>query len=112
LPSYIETFSKFYVGWLSFVLVAFLYNAFVIPLRCSYPYQVIIINCILLIFQTRTNLRYWLFCDYTCDLIYLADLLLIKPRLTFMRDGITVKEPAEMLHHYLASGWFFKMLYI
>jgi hypothetical protein len=31
---------KFYVGWLSFVLVAFLYNAFVIPLRCSYPYQV------------------------------------------------------------------------
>lgn len=40
--------------------------------------------------QTRANLRFWLLCDYTCDLVYLLDLVLVKPRLTFMRDGITV----------------------
>uniref|UniRef100_A0A1I8B9Z2 Cyclic nucleotide-binding domain-containing protein n=1 Tax=Meloidogyne hapla TaxID=6305 RepID=A0A1I8B9Z2_MELHA len=56
--------------------------------------------------QTRSNLRYWLFGDYTCDLIYLIDLTLIKSRLTFMRDGINVKSPPEMLHHYLTSGVF------
>nr|CAD2173224.1 unnamed protein product [Meloidogyne enterolobii] len=94
LPSNIDPFSKLYVSWLSFVLIAFLYNSFVIPLRCSYPYQ------------TRSNLRYWLFGDYICDLIYLVDLTLIKSRLTFMRDGINVKSPPEMLHHYLTSGVF------
>lgn len=40
--------------------------------------------------QTKSNLRYWLLCDYTCDLIYLLDLLIVKPRLTFMHDGVTV----------------------
>ncbi|KAL3116055.1 hypothetical protein niasHT_007355 [Heterodera trifolii] len=94
LPSHIDTFGSFYVGWLSFVLVAFLYNAFVIPLRCSYPYQ------------TSSNLRLWLLCDYTADLIYLLDLVLVKPRMTFMRDGIVVKASSDMLSHYLKSGVF------
>ncbi|KAL3090323.1 hypothetical protein niasHS_006775 [Heterodera schachtii] len=94
LPSHIDTFGSFYVGWLSFVLVAFLYNAFVIPLRCSYPYQ------------TSSNLRLWLLCDYTADLIYLLDLVLVKPRMTFMRDGIVVKASSDMLSHYFQSGVF------
>jgi hypothetical protein len=66
------------MGWLSFVVAAFVFNAFGIPLRCSYPYQ------------TTQNLRYWLFFDYTCDLLYLIDLLVVKPRLTFMVNGISV----------------------
>uniref|UniRef100_A0A183BQ14 Cyclic nucleotide-binding domain-containing protein n=1 Tax=Globodera pallida TaxID=36090 RepID=A0A183BQ14_GLOPA len=94
LPAYIDTFGSLYVGWLSFVLIAFLYNVFVIPLRCSYPYQ------------TSTNLRFWLLCDYSADLVYLLDLVLVKPRMTFMRDGIIVKDSSDMLSHYLQSGVF------
>ncbi|KAI3409759.1 hypothetical protein GPALN_006136 [Globodera pallida] len=90
LPAYIDTFGSLYVGWLSFVLIAFLYNVFVIPLR----------------FKTSTNLRFWLLCDYSADLVYLLDLVLVKPRMTFMRDGIIVKDSSDMLSHYLQSGVF------
>jgi hypothetical protein len=64
--------------WLFFVVAAFLYNAFAIPLRSTYPYQ------------TDENILYWMLCDYMFDLIYLMDLMIIKPRLTFMEGGITV----------------------
>jgi len=77
-PSAIDPFGGGYTLWLACVVVAFLYNCFVIPLRCSYPYQ------------TRDNLRYWLFVDYACDTLYLLDLVIVKPRLTFMRQGITI----------------------
>jgi hypothetical protein len=66
------------MAWLFFVVFAFLYNAFVIPLRSTYPYQ------------TEDNVIYWMLCDYICDLIYLMDMVFVKPRLTFMRGGITV----------------------
>lgn len=81
LPRHIDPFSKTYIGWLLFVVVAFLYNAFAIPLRSSYPYQ------------TDENVKYWMLCDYISDLIYLIDLVCVKPRLTFMRGGITVVNP-------------------
>lgn len=64
--------------WLSFVVVCFLYNAFGIPLRSSYPYQ------------TESNLIYWLICDYFSDFFYIVDLMAIKPRIQFMRSGIAV----------------------
>lgn len=64
--------------WLFFVVLAFLYNAFAIPLRSTYPYQ------------TDENVIYWMLCDYSCDLVYLVDLLAVKPRLIFTRGGITI----------------------
>lgn len=64
--------------WLAFVVSAFLYNAFGIPLRSTYPYQ------------TDENVLYWMICDYLGDIIYLIDMIIVKPRLTFMRGGITV----------------------
>lgn len=60
------------------MVIAFLYNAFGIPLRSSYPYQ------------TESNLMYWLIADYIADAIYLTDVLFIKPRLRFMRGGLPV----------------------
>lgn len=74
-----QTFSdKIYMTWLAFVVSAFLYNAFGIPLRSSYPYQ------------TEENVYYWMACDYFCDLLYLIDVIVVKPRLIFMRNGITI----------------------
>ncbi|KAI6182302.1 Tax-2 [Aphelenchoides bicaudatus] len=94
VPSFIDPFSKTYTGWLCFVVAAFLYNAFAIPLRSSYPYQ------------TEANVAYWMLCDYVSDFIYIVDLLFVKPRLTFMRGGITVKNNKEMRKHYLMSTLF------
>lgn len=67
-----------YLFWLCFVVAAFLYNSLAIPLRSTYPYQ------------TDENVLYWMLCDYISDFIYLLDLVAVKPRLTFMRGGITV----------------------
>ncbi|KAI6203561.1 Tax-2 [Aphelenchoides besseyi] len=94
LSSAIDPFSHTYLFWLCFVVVAFLYNALAIPLRSTYPYQ------------TDENVLYWMVCDYVCDFIYVLDLLAVKPRLTFMRGGITVKDSKEMRSHYLHSNLF------
>lgn len=71
--------------WLGFVVSAFLYNAFGIPLRSTYPYQ------------TEKNVIYWMICDYVGDLIYLIDMIVVKPRLTFMRGGITVVSEKKLI---------------
>ncbi|ULU12261.1 hypothetical protein L3Y34_015526 [Caenorhabditis briggsae] len=80
--------------WLSLVTLSFLYNAFCIPLRSSYPYQ------------TADNLMYWMIADYTCDFVYLVDMFLIKPRLRFTRGGIQVKSLSETYYHYLMTRTF------
>ncbi|KAI6179442.1 Tax-2 [Aphelenchoides besseyi] len=53
-----------------------------------------------------SHVLYWMICDYVCDFIYVLDLLAVKPRLTFMRGGITVKDSKEMRSHYLHSNLF------
>ncbi|KAM3721767.1 Cyclic nucleotide-gated cation channel [Dirofilaria immitis] len=92
--SSINPFHREYLIWLTLVVIAFLYNAFGIPLRSSYPYQ------------TKSNLIYWLIADYIADAIYLMDILLFKPRLRFMRDGIPVKDIKETAKRYLHSNDF------
>lgn len=64
-----------YLLWLSLVTIAFNWNCWFIPLRVVFPYQ------------TPHNAGYWLITDIVCDTIYLFDLLLIQPRLQFMRGG-------------------------
>lgn len=78
IPDFIDPFSRYYLFWLGIVVLAFFYNAFCIPIRCSFPYQ------------SSDNLIYWLFMDYFCDLIYVVDMIAIKPRLIFIRGGITI----------------------
>ncbi|KAI6208282.1 Tax-2 [Aphelenchoides besseyi] len=64
----------------------------------------------LVVFRSRCfsvqRVLYWMICDYVCDFIYVLDLLAVKPRLTFMRGGITVKDSKEMRSHYLHSNLF------
>lgn len=66
---------RFYLLWLLLVTIAFNWNCWLIPLRIIFPYQ------------TPNNARYWLITDIICDAIYLFDLLLIQPRLQFIRRG-------------------------
>ncbi|VIO95331.1 Uncharacterized protein BM_BM3873 [Brugia malayi] len=92
--SSINPFHREYLIWLTIVVTAFLYNAFGIPLRSSYPYQ------------TKSNLIYWLITDYIADSIYLIDMLFIKPRLRFMSGGLPVKDIKETIKHYVHSNDF------
>lgn len=39
-------------------------------------------------YETDDNRMYWWLCDYICDLIYVLDIVLIKRRLRFIKDGI------------------------
>ena len=67
---------KIYLLWLFIVTLAFLYNAYSIPLRAVFPYQ------------TDENLKYWLLCDYICDFIYIIDILVFKVRISFLNSGL------------------------
>lgn len=143
------------MAWLSLQTFAFLYNAIVIPLRSSYPYQTkvedrTIVKILFLServefhsflkglksiagailpqkyklnrssnpyahflelfferkcmknsrmshsdseshkFSLQQNLIYWLFLDYFFDLVYLADMLIWKPRKQFMKGGMPI----------------------
>lgn len=66
---------RLYLLWLLLVTVAYNWNCWLIPLRLVFPYQ------------TPDNTHYWLITDVVCDLIYFCDMLLIQPRLQFIRGG-------------------------
>ncbi|KAK3086855.1 hypothetical protein FSP39_024446, partial [Pinctada imbricata] len=94
-PNILEPQSKLYMCWLALVTACFMYNAWAIPLRGVFPYQ------------TKDNISYWLACDYFCDLIYLLDILVFKPRVTFLNHGITEFDFLSLLPldlFYLLTG--------
>lgn len=64
-----------YVIWLFFVVAAWNWNVWLIPVRWAFPYQ------------TEENIHLWLLADYSCDLIYITDILVFQPRLQFVRGG-------------------------
>uniref|UniRef100_A0A8C1UDU9 Cyclic nucleotide gated channel subunit beta 1a n=1 Tax=Cyprinus carpio TaxID=7962 RepID=A0A8C1UDU9_CYPCA len=70
-----------YVVWLFFVTLAWNWNVWLIPVRCTFPYQ------------TPENIHWWLLMDYFCDGIYIVDIFVMQPRLQFVRGGdIVVSE--------------------
>uniref|UniRef100_A0A8C2W8B5 Cyclic nucleotide gated channel subunit beta 1a n=1 Tax=Cyclopterus lumpus TaxID=8103 RepID=A0A8C2W8B5_CYCLU len=91
-PSSIDPFTDLiYVLWLFCVVAAWNWNVWLIPIRWAFPYQ------------TSENLHLWLLMDYTCDLIYIADILVFQPRLQFVRGGDIVMDvislfPLEILY--------------
>ncbi|MEQ2188760.1 cyclic nucleotide gated channel beta 1 [Goodea atripinnis] len=84
-PSSIDPFTDLiYIIWLFFVVAAWNWNVWLIPVRWAFPYQ------------TPENIHLWLLADYTCDFIYIADILIFQPRLQFVRGGdIVIPSPAE-----------------
>ncbi|XP_048253831.1 uncharacterized protein LOC124117231 isoform X2 [Haliotis rufescens] len=93
-PNTIEAQSKLYVGWLFLVMLAYMYNAWVIPLRGFFPYQ------------TSDNVWYWLICDYTFDLVYILDIVIFKVRIRFVNDGIIECDRKLTKKHYMKKLMF------
>ncbi|KAF4518017.1 hypothetical protein B566_EDAN009250 [Ephemera danica] len=85
---------RIYIGWLSLVAVACLYNCWVIPLRWVFPYQ------------SPENTPVWIAVDLCADLIYLADTALVQPRLMFISQGLWVNDRSQMRRNYLTKMQF------
>nr|XP_010977651.2 cyclic nucleotide-gated cation channel beta-3 [Camelus dromedarius] len=85
---------RFCLLWLLPVAIAYNWNCWLVPLRAVFPYQ------------TPDNTHYWLVTDIACDFIYLFDLLLIQPRLQFMRGGDIIVDSNELKRHYRSSTKF------
>ncbi|XP_069114522.1 uncharacterized protein [Argopecten irradians] len=94
IPRKLEPQSKLYMTWLFLVTLCFMYNAWVIPLRGVFPYQ------------NQSNLIYWLICDYTCDAIYILDIMLVKPHLTYLNSGLVETDPKLMRKNYMQKRMF------
>uniref|UniRef100_A0A3Q3QW64 Cyclic nucleotide-binding domain-containing protein n=1 Tax=Monopterus albus TaxID=43700 RepID=A0A3Q3QW64_MONAL len=86
-PSSIDPYTDLiYVVWLFFVVAAWNWNVWLIPVRWAFPYQ------------TPQNLHLWLLADYTCDLIYITDILVFQPRLQFVHGGDIVVRRISSSH--------------
>ncbi|XP_042267443.1 cyclic nucleotide-gated cation channel beta-1-like [Thunnus maccoyii] len=94
-PSSIDPFTDLiYVIWLFFVVAAWNWNVWLIPVRWAFPYQ------------TPENIHLWLLADYTCDFIYITDILVFQPRLQFVRGGDIVCDKKDMKEHYMTTERF------
>uniref|UniRef100_A0A8C7BK58 Cyclic nucleotide-binding domain-containing protein n=1 Tax=Neovison vison TaxID=452646 RepID=A0A8C7BK58_NEOVI len=83
-----------YILWLFFVVLAWNWNCWLIPVRWAFPYQ------------TPDNVHLWLLMDYVCDLIYLLDITVFQMRLQFVRGGDIITDKKEMRNNYLKSRRF------
>ncbi|XP_063189248.1 cyclic nucleotide-gated cation channel beta-1 [Chroicocephalus ridibundus] len=94
-PSSIDPLTNLmYVLWLFFVVMAWNWNCWLIPVRWAFPYQ------------TPANIHCWLVVDYLCDLIYLLDILVFQTRLQFVRGGDIITDKKAMTENYLRSQRF------
>lgn len=80
---------SFYISWLCIVSMTFLYNAWVIPLRSSFP------------FQTPENTNTWLVVDFCADVIYLLDVIFIKHRIMYLYGGFWVRDKDLTRKNYM-----------
>ncbi|XP_052031734.1 cyclic nucleotide-gated cation channel beta-3 [Apodemus sylvaticus] len=110
LPGSIDSYTdRVYLLWLLLVTIAYNWNCWLLPVRLIFP-------C-----QTPDNRNYWIITDIVCDIIYLGDILLIQPRLQFVRRGEIIVDSKELKRHYRNSTKFqmdvasllpFEVLYI
>ncbi|KAM8776526.1 cyclic nucleotide-gated channel beta-1 [Rhynchonycteris naso] len=83
-----------YILWLFFVVLAWNWNCWLIPVRWAFPYQ------------TPGNIHLWLLVDYLCDLIYVLDITVFQMRLQFVKGGDIITDKKEMRDNYVKSSRF------
>nr|XP_048672712.1 cyclic nucleotide-gated cation channel beta-1 isoform X4 [Caretta caretta] len=94
-PSSIDPLTNLmYVLWLFFVVLAWNWNCWLIPVRWAFPYQM------------PENLHWWLLADYLCDLIYFLDITVFQVRLQFVQGGDIITDKKAMRQNYLKSRRF------
>lgn len=81
----------FYISWLCIVSMSFLYNAWVIPLRTTFP------------FQTPENTNSWLIADFCADVIYMFDVIFIKHRIMYLHNGFWVRDKDLTRKNYMSK---------
>ncbi|XP_006880621.1 PREDICTED: cyclic nucleotide-gated cation channel beta-3 [Elephantulus edwardii] len=95
LPRTIDSYTdRLYLFWLLLVSVAYNWNCWLIPVRIVFPYQ------------TPNTTHYWFITDLVCDIIYLCDMMLIQPRLQFVKGGEIIVDENELKRHYKSSTKF------
>lgn len=85
---------RFYISWLFIVTLSFLYNAFVIPLRTSFP------------FQTPENYKMWMLMDAAADVVYVMDILFVKHRTMYLFDGFWIRDRQLTRKNYMRKFQF------
>lgn len=90
----IDPNGKVYITWMSIAAMAVMYNAWVIPLRSTFPYQ------------TPQNRPVWMAFDYIADFVYLLDMILIQPRVKYLNEGFWVTDMAQLRHNYIKKKAF------
>ncbi|CAH1369269.1 cyclic nucleotide-gated channel beta-1 [Tenebrio molitor] len=85
---------KVYIIWMSIAAIAVMYNAWVIPLRSTFPYQ------------TPENRPIWMAFDYVADFVYMIDMILIQPRVKYLNEGFWVTDMAQLRHNYMKKKAF------
>lgn len=78
-----------YICWLLVVTFCYSYNAWCIALRSTFT-----------LYQTPENTVYWMIADYLCDIVYLVDVALVKPRLTYLHEGFWITDTHDTRKHY------------
>ncbi|XP_023313009.1 cyclic nucleotide-gated cation channel beta-1 [Anoplophora glabripennis] len=90
----IDPNGKIYVTWMSVAAMAVLYNAWVIPLRSTFPYQ------------TVDSRPIWMTFDYLADLVYLIDMVLVQPRVKYVNEGFWVTDIKLLRQNYIKHKHF------
>lgn len=95
----IDPQGSLYISWLCIVSMTFLYNAWVIPLRSTFP------------FQTPENTSIWLTLDFCADVIYLLDIIFVKHRIMYLHEGFWVHDRNRTRKNYMQKLTFKVMLF-
>ncbi|XP_078397361.1 cyclic nucleotide-gated channel beta-3-like [Cetorhinus maximus] len=95
VPESIDMYTdRLYVLWLFFVVLAWNWSCWFIPLRWTFNYQ------------KPETLAFWLTIDYICDFIYLLDMSVFQVRLQFIKQGDIIADKEGMRKNYTQSSKF------
>lgn len=83
-----------YCTWMSIAALAVVYNAWVIPLRATFPSQ------------TPHNRPVWMAFDYLADFIYVIDMVVVQPRVRYLNEGFWVTDLKLLRHNYIKNKHF------
>ena len=80
--------------WTSVISLAFLYNFWIIIFRFSFHEL------------THENLLIWFILDYSCDFLYLMDIM-FNFRTAYLEEGVLQTDPIKLRHYYMNTTRFY-----